>query len=584
MEKIFDIAKDSEQSWGTLASAIDGNFDGVDVLLNGKSEPFYKNKTLVDKFNTLVSGVTLVKNREYKMCVKLPQAAISTCYLYLSRQEGSDYDIVDIGHPTITVGSTEIEYSFFAPSDESGLYFLFYALKMPSCQFDFFEVEEGIVSKMHDIETDISFFKENEGFFGKDYSSEAVQGYFLNTNVGVGGDATDVRANSSYNYIKLKVKKGEVYYITARRGSSSSAAFSLADNNLKFVYISEKSYTDEPVVISQDGWMICNSLDKIVVYTKDYSKEVIKSFEYNDEKPFDKGIIYGGAVSVFPNICVIGDSLSAGCMVFGDATDNSDDKSGQIDMYNYSWGKFLAKDCHCNPYIIAQGGLAARTFFDDNRKPSLDNINIEGALKEDGTPMPFHEQLTSGKYNSEAYFIALGHNDYNMWKSDTWNPNKDNWSVYLGSPTDINLADGVFVKSFYGYYAKIIYTIKQQVPNAKIFVITMKQEGVKHDGGIMGVGGFKDLNNAIRYMSTIFDNIYVLDMAKERSEIPDWHYTNGHGNALGYREYGAEIGTYVDWMIKKNPTLFGYVQFINTPYANRIPDDAEASIGSSQVE
>ena len=584
MEKIFDIAKDSEQSWGTLATAIDGNFDGITTLLNGKSEPFYKSKILVDKFNTLVSGVTLVKNREYKMCVKLPQAATSTCYLYLSRQEGSDSDVVDIGHPVIATGSTEIQYSFFAPSDESNLYFLLYALKIPSCEFDFFEVEEGITSKMHDIETDISFFKENEGFFGKDYSSEAVQGHFLNTNVGVGGDATDVRANSSYNYIKLKVKKGEVYYITAKRGSSSSAAFSLADNSLKFVYISEKSYTDEPVVISQDGWMICNSLSKIVVYTKDYSKEVIKSFGYNDEKPFDKGVIYGGAVSVFPNICVIGDSLSAGCMVFGDATDNSDDKSGQTDMYNYSWGKFLAKDCHCNPYIIAQGGLAARTFFDDDRKPSLDNMNIEGALKEDGNPMPFHEQLTSGKYNSEAYFIALGHNDYNMWKSDTWNPEKNNWSVYLGSPADINLADGVFVKSFYGYYAKIIYTIKQQVPNAKIFVITMKQEGVKHDGGIMGVGGFKDLNNAIRYMATIFDNIYVLDMAKQRPEIPDWHYTNGHGNVLGYREYGAEIGTYVDWMINKSPTLFGYVQFINTPYANRIPDNAETSIGSSQVE
>lgn len=27
MEKIFDIAKDNEQSWGTLAAAIDGNFN-----------------------------------------------------------------------------------------------------------------------------------------------------------------------------------------------------------------------------------------------------------------------------------------------------------------------------------------------------------------------------------------------------------------------------------------------------------------------------------------------------------------------------------------------------------------------------
>ena len=29
MEKIFDIAKDSEQKWGTLATAIDGNFEEI---------------------------------------------------------------------------------------------------------------------------------------------------------------------------------------------------------------------------------------------------------------------------------------------------------------------------------------------------------------------------------------------------------------------------------------------------------------------------------------------------------------------------------------------------------------------------
>lgn len=33
MEKIFDIAKDSEQSWGTLATAIDGNFEEVSVQI-----------------------------------------------------------------------------------------------------------------------------------------------------------------------------------------------------------------------------------------------------------------------------------------------------------------------------------------------------------------------------------------------------------------------------------------------------------------------------------------------------------------------------------------------------------------------
>lgn len=39
MEKIFDIAKDSEQSWGTLSTAIDGNFDDTAKFLSADKIP-----------------------------------------------------------------------------------------------------------------------------------------------------------------------------------------------------------------------------------------------------------------------------------------------------------------------------------------------------------------------------------------------------------------------------------------------------------------------------------------------------------------------------------------------------------------
>lgn len=51
MEKIFDIAKDSEQSWGTLAAAIDGNFEEQerrnynDIKLAGEKLTAYINET-----------------------------------------------------------------------------------------------------------------------------------------------------------------------------------------------------------------------------------------------------------------------------------------------------------------------------------------------------------------------------------------------------------------------------------------------------------------------------------------------------------------------------------------------------------
>lgn len=36
MEKIFDIAKDSEQKWGVIAQGIDRNFEETDLELDNK--------------------------------------------------------------------------------------------------------------------------------------------------------------------------------------------------------------------------------------------------------------------------------------------------------------------------------------------------------------------------------------------------------------------------------------------------------------------------------------------------------------------------------------------------------------------
>lgn len=46
MEKIFDIAKDSEKSWGVIAQGIDGNFEEVEKEIDEISAIDQKN--LVD--------------------------------------------------------------------------------------------------------------------------------------------------------------------------------------------------------------------------------------------------------------------------------------------------------------------------------------------------------------------------------------------------------------------------------------------------------------------------------------------------------------------------------------------------------
>lgn len=558
---------------------------------------FLSSKGYVNSGSTGVAAtipIPIVANTKYKWTI--PEEALGTHKEFYSsaivNADGSIISLLYVGEGDFEYTPNTDEYIVLSGYTNKSTYIISYIGK-GKIQKDIDKLKEDVKVIQNDVEVIPTIKasveelnKKEENFYGKNYDSEIVEGKFINTSTGIGGSANDIRTNSIYNYIKLSVKQGDTFYITGTRGSSTSATFALADENLKWVEISDKSYDNEKVVISQDGWMICNFQNNrpYSVYKKNYYEAIVdmvdKGNSVDDTTPYGNGIVRGGALSIFRRLCIIGDSLSAGTMVFGASTETSDDMTEQKDMYDLCWGKFLAKECNNEPFIIAQGGLAARTFFDDNRKPNVDNMNIADAKHEDNTAMPFHEQLTCGKYNSDCYLIALGHNDFNMWKSTYWNPNRDSWASYLGSTSDINLTSGTFVKSFYGYYAKIIYTIKQQVPNAKIFLITMKQEGVSYDGGSAGVGSFKDLNNAIRYMATIFNNIYVLDMAKERNKIPDWHYTKGHGNALGYREYGAEIGTYANWIIMKNPLLFGYTQLINTQYANRIPTDVETSIGS----
>ena len=83
---------------------------------------------------------------------------------------------------------------------------------------------------------------------------------------------------------------------------------------------------------------------------------------------------------------------------------------------------------------------------------------------------------------------------------------------------------------------------------------------------------FSSYNEAIRYMPTIFKNVYVLDMEKYCNELNDWEYTQGHGNAMGYLNYSYQISSYVDWIIRNNFDDFKYVQFINTDKEQYIPN------------
>lgn len=243
----------------------------------------------------------------------------------------------------------------------------------------------------------------------------------------------------------------------------------------------------------------------------------------------DSKIIYdGGMTRIFNKIGVIGDSLSSGEMAYGDAVDES--TVHYVDMYPYSWIQYLARACGTTAYNFSQGGMNTRNFLAD----------LGGFLT----------KLRNSEYKCQAYFIALCHND-------------DNYGVPVGSPSDINTTDPIqSADTFYGNYAHIIAEIKAVEPNAKIFCVCSK------------VSSLSAYNVAIRYMASIFTNVYILDFENYFPKLETvWEYTQGHGNAMGYLNYSWQVGTYVDYIIRNNRTAFKYVQFIGTEYEQYIPNN-----------
>ena len=235
--------------------------------------------------------------------------------------------------------------------------------------------------------------------------------------------------------------------------------------------------------------------------------------------------------SIFQHIGVIGDSLSSG---YFNAPSNGSVPAATLTRYEYSWIQQLARRLGIEAFNFSKGGLSTRTWFtsDDGAYPAM---------------------LTDGEHDCEAYFIALCHNDYNN-------------SIPIGTESDAeSLAD-----TFYGNYSRIIKTIQDYSPCAKIFLITAKD-----------VSTFEAYNAAMRYMTTIYTkNVYVLDMAVYGggTDVPSWMKTGAHGNAMGYLLYSRWIESLTSWYIMNHPDEFKYVQFINTIREENIPASQNASL------
>lgn len=238
----------------------------------------------------------------------------------------------------------------------------------------------------------------------------------------------------------------------------------------------------------------------------------------NLQEQINSAITIPNLFSSFKHVGCIGDSLASG---------ECSTSTGQlVDLYEISWGQFMAKYTNCTYYNFSKGGLTTKSWL----------------THEKGLPL-----ATDGNHKCEAYIIGLGVNDFNQ-------------HLNVGSLSDINDSDfSLNADSFYGNYGKIIQNLKALYPKAKFFLLTSPL-----------FMSNQNYNNAIREIANHFENCYLIDVYEDRAIFETGfiknQQRNAHYNAIGYNYIAKYLLDKLNNYIYNNSEEFSRIEFINTDY------------------
>ena len=254
----------------------------------------------------------------------------------------------------------------------------------------------------------------------------------------------------------------------------------------------------------------------------DWKKELYRA----DEKPLERLVESYSYTSIFRTMAFVGDSLSSGEF----ETKDPEGKRGYHDMYEYSWGQYLARANGLKGYNFSRGGMTAKEY-------------IESFAEERG----FWDKDKA----AQAYVIALGINDLYGRKME------------IGTIDDVHPEDYTKnAQTFIGYYAMIISRYKEISPDAKFFFVTFPNESWHAGEGIA-----EKMREVLYDLCKVFENSYVIDLLEYGPEYDEeftYNLWNGHMNPMGYIVTARFIDSYIDYIIRHNPKDFNYVGFIGT--------------------
>lgn len=156
---------------------------------------------------------------------------------------------------------------------------------------------------------------------------------------------------------------------------------------------------------------------------------------------------------------------------------------------------------------------------------------------------------------SDAYIIYLGTNDV-----------KDK-EVVTGSTADVNLTTpaSTVTTTDIGAYGKIIQMIREQVPKAKIFIVSMCY--FRNSSSQVTASNVK-YQALAEYMDCYYIDLatYAAPTTAEKTAWKAANMTGGHYNTLGYKCFATWIMSYIDWIIRNNQPDFALTAFTRETY------------------
>ena len=257
-----------------------------------------------------------------------------------------------------------------------------------------------------------------------------------------------------------------------------------------------------------------------------------------NEKPLDRLVDGYSHTSVFRKIAFVGDSLSSGEFETRDA----EGKAGYHDLFEYSWGQYIARKNGLTAYNFSKGGMTAEKY-------------IESFAQEKGYWDP--------ALKAQAYVMALGVNDV------------FNKGMEIGSAAaDVDLQDWRNNKpTFIGYYAAIVSRYKEIAPDAKFFFVTFPNDDrPDRENREKRCANAKATIRELYALAELFDNAYVIDLYRYGpaydNAFREKFYLHGHMNPSGYILTAQLIDSYIDYIVRHNPDDFRTAGMINTdiPY------------------